>query len=158
MNTATADLCDTNDAAQVCLLAFRSYGGRHAMQGPVRTVRCSSHAGLVRDQVKLAGDGAVLVIDAGGRLDLAFLGERLAEMAMNNGWGGVLVHGAVRDTVQLAAMDFCVMALGAVPRRASLDRVGEVGIALQFGGAFFTPGGFVVADLDGVVVLPGGGT
>ena len=65
MKTATADLCDTNEAAQVCLLPFRSYGSRHTMQGPARTVRCSSDAGLVRDQVKLAGDGAVLVVDGG---------------------------------------------------------------------------------------------
>jgi len=127
------------------------------MQGPIRTVRCSSDAGLVREQVKLAGDGAVLVIDAGGRTDQAFLGERLADIAMRNGWSGVLVHGAVRDTAQLSAMDLCVMALSAVPRRASLANAGEVGVALQFGGVTFSPGSFVVTDRDGVVVLPSEG-
>ena len=85
---------------------------------------------------------------------MAVLGDRMARIGLDNGWAGLLVYGAVRDTELLAGMDLAVFALGRTPLRGTGNGGGELGLALQLGGASLQPGDYLVMDPDGVVVAP----
>jgi regulator of ribonuclease activity A len=154
--TGSADLCDADAAVQVIALPWRRYGGRPHLQGPLATLHCPGHIGLMREAVAQPGQGRVLLIDGGGALDCALFGDRMAERAIANGWAGVVVHGAVRDVAALATLPLAVMALGSCPRRGRLESIGQVNMPLHLAGVTVEPGRFVVADDDGVVVLPPG--
>lgn len=135
-----------------CDLQLRSFGGRTAFEGPVRTVRCHEDNQLVKNVVGTAGDGAVLVIDGGGSLHTALVGDQVAALAASNGWAGLIINGAVRDSDALSGIDIGLKALGTNPRRSSKTGVGSVDVAVTFGGAVFAPGARLWADLDGIVV------
>jgi regulator of ribonuclease activity A len=153
MTPATADLCDElGEAARVCPLPWRSFGGRSRFAGPVRTVWVDRDNALVRTMLSEPGGGAVLVVDGGGAADAALVGDQLAGLAVANGWAGIVVHGVVRDAAVLRGLDLGVMALGTFPRRGAREGAGERDVSLRFGGASFAPGDRVVVDEDGVVV------
>jgi len=149
----TADLSDAEgDRFLPCTAAWRSFGALTAFAGPVATVRCRDDNGLVRAAVSQPGGGRVLVVDGGGSLDTALVGDVLAGRALENGWAGLVVHGAVRDVVALAELPLGVLALGTNPRRGRPDGAGETGVPLTFGGVTVRPGRRLVADEDGVLV------
>ncbi len=152
----TSDLCDACGEARACALPLRSFGRRRSFAGSIRTIRCHEDIGLMRDVVAQPGTGQVLVIDGGGSMARALFGDVMAALALRNGWAGLVIHGAIRDSVEIDAMDVGVKALGTVPRRGERTGVGEVDIPVQFGGVTFTPGRRLVADDDGVIVLPEG--
>ena len=154
MELSTADLCDQNPQARVCAAPWQSYGGRRAFSGRVATVRAFEDAGLIRQKLETPGQGCVLVVDAGGSLQRAVLGERMAVLGAGNGWAGVLIHGAVRDTEALADLDFGVFALGRVPARGAGEGTGECDVALHIAGVEIRPGECIALDADGVVVAP----
>ena len=77
-------------------------------------------------------------------------------LAARNGWAGVVVNGAIRDRVEIDEMEIGVKALGTVPRRAIIGGRGEMDVPIHFGGITFTPGARLVADEDGIIVLPPG--
>ncbi len=156
MTLKTSDLCDACDGARASALAWRGYGRRRAFAGTIRTIRCHEDIGLMRAMVGQAGHGQVLVIDGGGSLARALFGDVMAEVAMRNGWAGLVIHGAIRDSVEIDAMDIGVKALGTVPRRGERTGAGEADVPVTFGGVTFTPGHRLVADDDGVIVLPAG--
>src|SRR5215218_6129111 len=134
----TADLCDEfADELEVCMAQFRTFGGRRSFSGEIQTVSTFEDVGLVRQCVEQPGRGRVLVVDGGGSTRVALLGDRLSARAIENGWAGVLVFGAVRDTEMLATMDLGVMALGAVPARGSFNGTGAIGSSFQAGGVEF---------------------
>ena len=106
MNHLTADLIDAHgDKLQSCELQFRQYGGRRIFHGPVRTIKTLEDNALVKQLLSGPGHGAVLVIDGGGSLRTALLGDMIAGAAQKNGWAGVILHGAVRDTLALARLE-----------------------------------------------------
>jgi regulator of ribonuclease activity A len=149
----TADLCDEfADELEVCLAQFRTYGGRKSFSGEIQTVSTFEDVGLVRQCIEQPGLGRVLVVDGGRSTRVALLGDRLSAKAIENGWAGVLIFGAVRDTEMLATLDLGVMALGVVPARGSFNATGAIGTSFQAGGVRFAPGRFVYCDTDGVVV------
>lgn len=152
----TAQLCDDDASAQVVCLPWRHFGGRRQMQGPVATLSCDGHFGLVRDTLAQPGKGRVLVVDGAGSLAFALMGDRMAQRAVANGWEGVVVNGAVRDAATLATLPLTVIALGTCPRRGGVESVGQAGVLLRLAGVQVSPGCFLVADDDGVVVLPPG--
>jgi regulator of ribonuclease activity A len=154
----TTDLCDARDDVQACAVLFQSYGLRRNFTGPMRTLRCFEDIGLMRDTVSQAGHGQVLVIDGGGSIARALFGDVMAEVASRNGWAGLVIHGVVRDADELNAIAIGVKALGTVPQRGSRTGAGERDVPLHFGGITFTPGDHLVADADGVIVLPTGTT
>lgn len=152
---ATADLVDEHgDAVHSCDLQLRSYGGRARFSGPVRTVRCREDNALVKSVLAGPGAGAVLVVDGGGSLHTALVGDLIAGSAVRNGWAGIVVHGAVRDTAAIAGLDLGVKALGSNPRRSAKTGSGEPDVPVAFGGVVFRPGDQLWADEDGVLVLP----
>lgn len=151
---SVADLCDEFETtAQVCELQWRDYGGRAAFSGRVRTVRCHEDNSLVKATLATPGEGCVLVVDGGGSLHRALVGDMLAADAVKNGWAGVVVNGAVRDTPVLATLDLGVKALGSNPMRSVKRGEGTVDVPVAFGGIIFTPGDQLHADPDGVILL-----
>ncbi|MET0781489.1 MAG: ribonuclease E activity regulator RraA [Microbacterium sp.] len=153
MTIATADLYDERgDALDSLALQLQDLGGATAFHGPIRTVRCARDNALVKAVLATPGGGAVLVIDGGGSLESALIGDLIAASAVENGWAGVIVHGAIRDRDAIRMLPLGVKALGSNPRKSAKDGVGEVDVEVVIAGVRFAPGRRVWADADGVLV------
>jgi len=153
MTIATADLYDERgEELQSLPLPLQHIGGRAAFSGPVRTVRCFEDNALLKSILSTPGDGAVLVVDGGGSLGRALVGDIIGGLAVANGWSGVVVHGAIRDRVALGELDLGVLALGSNPRGGAKSGAGEADVVVSFGGVDFRPGAMLWADEDGVLV------
>ncbi|MFD9327717.1 ribonuclease E activity regulator RraA [Streptomyces sp. NPDC060065] len=151
----TADLVDEHGTAlRVCDLQFRQYGARRSFAGPVRTVACHEDNGLLRDVLRTSGNGHVLVVDGAASLRTALVGDLIATSAQDNGWAGLILHGAVRDSATLASLHLGIKALGTIPRKSSKDAIGSVDVPVHFGNITFHPGDLLHADDDGIVLLP----
>ncbi|MQA62235.1 MAG: ribonuclease E activity regulator RraA [Actinophytocola sp.] len=151
----TADLVDEHgDALRVCDTQFRQFGKHLAFAGVVRTVACFEDNGLVKQLCNSAGDGCVLVVDGEGSLHTALAGDLIAAAAIENGWAGLVINGAVRDSAALATLELGVKALGTNPRKSAKLSAGSVDVPVSFGGVTFQPGDILHADDDGVVLLP----
>ncbi len=161
MNFATADLCDQHEhlfregRLRVVEPIFRSFGGRPAMRGPIATLKLYEDNSFVRRALETAGDGRVLVIDGGGSLRRAIVGDQLAALAVRNGWQGILAWGCIRDAQAIAKMDLAVFALATHPRKTDKKNVGEADVPVSFGGVTFHPGNWLYADEDGILVADG---
>jgi regulator of ribonuclease activity A len=150
---ATADLMDEYGAELTsCETQFRSYGAQERFCGPVRTVRCLEDNALLKSVLATPGEGRVLVIDGGGSLRTALMGDMIAGSAVANGWAGVVINGAVRDVVALRDLNLGVKALGSNPRKSAKAGVGESEVPVEFGEAEFTPGAWLYSDEDGIVL------
>jgi regulator of ribonuclease activity A len=95
----------------------------------------------------------VLVIDGAGSLHTALVGDVIAQLAHDNGWAGLVVHGAVRDAAALRDIDIGIKALGTNPRKSSKTGAGERDVAVSLGGVTFVPGDLAYSDEDGIVVV-----
>ncbi len=154
----TADLVDSYGAAlRVCDTQFGQYGAHRSFSGRVRTVSCHQDNGLVKELLNAQGDGCVLVVDGGGSLHTALTGDLIAGAAVHNGWAGLVLNGAVRDSAVLAGLPLGIKALGTNPRKSAKDGAGSVDVPVSFGGVTFEPGDSLHADDDGVVLLPARG-
>ena len=150
---ATADLCDEHsDQLSIVTPMFTAYGGRIAFCGQIRTLKVFEDNALVRQTLSTPGKGNVLVVDGGGSLRCALVGDQLALLARQNNWSGVIVYGCVRDSVAMQAMDVGIRALNTHPLRSLRKGIGEGDIVVAFGGVKFTPGQWLYADADGIVV------
>lgn len=153
MEFATADLYDDfGDELESCSAQFRSYGARPRFWGRITTVRCFQDNALVKRVLSTAGDARVLVVDGGGSLDTALMGDLIAGSAVAQGWAGVVINGAVRDVAALAGLDLGIKALGSNPRKSAKTGAGERDVPVEFGGVTFRPGAFLYSDEDGIVV------
>ena len=149
----TSDLFDEHPGAASCETQFRQFGGVRSFSGRIATVRCLEDNVLLRGQVSKPGDGRGRVVDGGGSFGCALLGDNIAELAVSNGWAGIVVNGCVRDVLALAELPIGIKALGSNPRPSGKAGAGEVDVSVTFGGAEFTPGAVLQADDDGVIVL-----
>lgn len=153
MPVVTADLYDElGESIQSVPIQFTRYGAHAAFDGPVRTVRCFEDNALLKATVSVPGDGAVLVVDGGGSLERALMGDMIAETAVRNGWAGVVINGAIRDAVAIGALEIGVKALGTNPRKSTKTGDGEVDVTLEFGGVTFRVGARLYSDEDGILV------
>ena len=151
----TSDLFDEHAAAaQTCETQFRSFGGVASFSGPIATVRCLEDNVLVKQRASEPGEGRVLVVDGGGSLRCALVGDNGAGAALANGWAGLVLNCCVRDTAALAKLGLGILAIGTNPRPSGKTGAGEVDVSVTFGGCTFTPGALLHADGDGIVVLP----
>jgi regulator of ribonuclease activity A len=151
--TSTADLLDEHPDAAVCDLPLRGFGGAASFEGAIATVRCLEDNVLVRQRVGEPGDGRVLVVDGGGSLRVALVGDNIASIALANGWAGLVLNACVRDSAVLRTLQIGIKALGTHPKPSAKTGDGEVDVPVTFGGVTFTPGARVVCDDDGVVVI-----
>ena len=153
MDRLTADLMDERgDELASCDVQLRDFGGRTRFSGRVRTVRCLEDNVLLRTMLSTPGSGQVLVVDGGGSMRTALMGDNIARSAVDHGWAGVVINGCVRDTAELARLPIGIRALGSNPRRSAKAGSGEVDTPVTFGGATFVPGAELYADEDGIVV------
>lgn len=155
---ATADVCDLyaerpEFGLQVALPGLFSLGASSWMNGPAATLTCREDNSLLRELVQQPGQGRVLVVDGHASTKRSLFGDIQATRAMQNNWAGLLVNGYVRDRLALARLPFPVFALGTVPLRPLKQRTGEVGGTLQFLNLTISPGMWIYADHDGVIVL-----
>ena len=150
---STADLYDERgEELQSVSLQFQNIGGMSGFSGPVRTVKCFQDNALLKQVLSTPGDGAVLVIDGEGSLQTALVGDIIAGLAVDNGWAGLIVNGAIRDRVAIGTLPFGVKALGSNPAKSTKTGAGEVDVEVVIDGVTFTPGATVWCDDDGILV------
>ncbi len=160
MEYQTADLCDKHEervrSGELHVLEpmLNSYGGREAFHGRIATLKLFEDNSLVRKMLESPGEGRVLVIDGGGSLRCALVGDQLAALGVKNGWAGLVVYGCIRDSRAIGEMDIGVLALDTHPLKSIKKNVGEADIPVSFAGASFVPGYYLYADEDGVLVSP----
>ena len=152
MTISTPDLTDTAPDAAVIELQFRNFGAHAQFSGQVVTIKCHEDNSLVKQCVSEPGEGRVIVVDGGGSLRRALLGDMLAEEAARNGWAGLVINGAVRDVDEIAATALGVKALGATPLKTEKRGEGQRDSVLQMGGARIAPGDYLYADNNGVII------
>ena len=153
IHLSTPDLCDQySDWVSVVEPVFINYGGRQKFGGQIITIKCFEDNSRIKEMVALAGHGRVIVVDGGGSLRCAYLGDGLAAQAVENGWGGLIIYGCIRDVDEIRAMDIGVQALASHPRKTNRKGAGDVGINVTLGGTTFRPGAYVYADNNGVIV------
>ena len=156
MTATTTDLSDAHPEAQVCDPVFGVHlGGRPSFSGPITTLKVFEDNSLVREIVQTPGEGRVLVVDGGGSLRCGLFGGNLAVAAARNGWSGVVINGCARDADEIDAEQIGVRALALHPRRSERGlHSGQAGIPVHFAGVLFREGEWLLADRDGVLVLP----
>jgi|TARA_B110000967_G_scaffold62259_1_gene64003 regulator of ribonuclease activity A len=150
---STPDLCDQYpDLIQVVEPMFSNYGGRERFGGEIVTVKCFEDNSVVKQLVATEGQGRVIVVDGGGSMRRACLGDLLAEKASVNGWAGLIIYGCIRDVDEIMATDIGVQALGTHPMKTEKKGIGETQIPVTFGGVTFNPGHYIYADNNGIVI------
>lgn len=155
MHHATTDLSDEfGEKLQACQPLFRDFGVATRFCGPIATIKCFEDNSLVREAVGEAGNGRVLVVDAGGSMRRAVLGDLLAQKAVDNGWTGFVIYGCIRDSAAIARMAIGVKALGTHPVKTDKRGEGQRDVVIRFADATFAPGAWVYADEDGILVAP----
>lgn len=162
---ATADLVDRyGDALKSIPVQFRSFGRKRRFAGPAVTLKCFEDNALLKSMLSdfrlepemrpELVEGPVLVVDGGGSLRSALVGDVIAGIAVERGWAGLVVYGCVRDSVALDALDLGIKALGTNPRKSGKTGAGTAGEPVEIGGVWIRPGQLIVSDEDGIVVLP----
>lgn len=153
MNFSTPDLCDEySQHLQVLEPVFTEFGGTNKFSGEIVTIKCFEDNSLVKNTLATAGDGKVLVVDGGGSLRCALLGDLLGAMAVKNGWQGVLINGCVRDVEILKSMGLGVRALKSHPIRSEKRNEGQLNPTVKFAGVSFKPGQYLYADENGIII------
>lgn len=109
---------------------------------------------LVHKAIDMAGPGDVIVVDAGGDLTNAIIGEIMARLAEKRRVAGFVIDGAIRDSDAIATMSLPVFAAGVTHRGPYKDGPGEINTGAVIGGQFVAPGDIVVGDADGVLAIP----
>lgn len=135
--------------------ALRPMHSGARMAGPAFTVRVPPGDNLlVYKAFAAAQPGDVVVVDAGGVLEQAIVGEIMTLWAASRGLAGVVVHGAVRDVAILREADFPVYAAGSTHRGPYKNGPGELNVPVSLDGMVVEPGDLLVGDADGVVAVP----
>lgn len=153
MTIKTTDICDEHsDSLRVMAPIFLDYGAVRAFGGPVSTVKVFEDNSLVRSALEESGEGRVLVVDGGGSLRCALLGDNLAELGRRNNWAGIVVYGCIRDSADIAEIDIGVKALNTNPLKSVKKGIGERDVPVSFAGVTVRPGDHLYADEDGVIL------
>lgn len=125
------------------------------MSGPAVTVKTRPGDNLmVHKALQLTRPGDVLVVDGGGDLSHALVGEIMLGDAIRQGLAGVVIYGAIRDAAQVAAMSLPVFAAGVTHRGPYKDGPGEINVPIALEGMVIEPGDLMIGDCDGVLCIP----
>ena len=153
MDIVTADLYDQYaDRVQVAIPLFRDFGGKKRFCGPVTTLKVYEDNSLVRDTLEQDGNGHVLVVDGGGSLRCALVGDNLARLGKDNHWEGIIISGCIRDSAVIATIDIGVKALATNPTKSVKKGEGEKDVPVEMAGMVIRPNDFIYADEDGILV------
>ncbi|MEM8561907.1 MAG: ribonuclease E activity regulator RraA [Pseudomonadota bacterium] len=148
----TPDISDAHPEAMAIELQFKNFGKHERFAGQAVTIKCHEDNSLVKQCVGEAGEGRVIVVDGGGSLRRALLGDMLAEQAAQNGWSGLIINGAVRDVDEIATMQLGVKALGSCVIKTQKLGAGQRDVPIAFGGVTVQPEDYIYADNNGVLV------
>ncbi len=152
-NYLLPDLCDAYpEQIKVVTPLFKSYGGKQHYHGEIVTIKCHEDNSLVAAQVDQNGTGKVLVVDGGGSLRCGLLGDNLAAKAVKNGWQGIVVYGCIRDVDEIGGMELGVHALETHPMKSVKRGTGLLNETVSFGSVEFSPGAYLYADNNGLLV------
>ena len=154
---STPDLCDQfADKPELNLRVldsiFSNYGANPQFHGEIVTIKCFEDNSVVKKLVDEPGEGRVIVMDGGGSLRRAILGDMLAANAANNGWAGLLINGCIRDCEEIGAINLGVKALNTHPMKTEKRGLGDLNVPVSFAGQTMLPGEWLYADNNGVVV------
>jgi RraA family protein len=131
------------------------HGNFGRIAGPAVTVQVPPGDFLmIPEAMSKARPGDVLVIDAGGETKRAVWGEYFSTWARGLGLAGLIVDGATRDVTDIEPLGFPVFARAATSRKPTMQGPGEVNVPVSCGGVCVVPGDIVVADREGVIVVP----
>ncbi|MFT4833372.1 MAG: regulator of ribonuclease activity A [Marinoscillum sp.] len=149
---SSADLWDQHGAHLHCVdPIFQSFGLKDSFHGAITTLKLYEDNSMVREELAKNGKGKVLVIDGGGSLRCALVGDQLAQLAMDNQWEGLLVFGCIRDAALINKMDIGIRAINTCPVKSIKKNQGEKDIIVKFAATTFTPGHYLYADADGIL-------
>lgn len=127
------------------------------MAGPALTVRCRPGDNLlVHKALSLAEPGDVIVVDAGGDLTNAIIGEIMAAYAVTRGVAGIVINGSIRDAGTLRKSSLPVYAAGVTHRGPYKDGPGVINGTVALDGMTIEPGDLVLGDEDGLLCVPYG--
>lgn len=155
MTFQTTDICDEfAESVSICEPMFASYGAVSGFHGPIATVRVHEDNVLVRLALEDLPEGTVLVVDGGGSKRCALLGDKLASIAATRNLAGIIVNGCIRDSREISGINVGVLALTTHPLKSRKNGEGERDVPVEFGGVIWTPGEYLYADEDRVVLAP----
>lgn len=153
MEFQTADLCDENmDTIRVADPLFRSFGEKKCFGGRIHTVKVHEDNVFVKEILATQGNGKVLVVDGGGSLRCALVGDIIAQSAADNGWAGIIVYGCIRDSGVIESIDIGIKALATHPLKSIKHGRGDKQLPVTFAGVTFSPDEYVYADSDGIIL------
>ena len=154
MELKTTDLCDAHsDKVSVAdAIGFKDFGGTKYFWGKIHTIKCFEDNSLVRKALEQNGEGKVLIVDGGGSMRCALLGDMLADLAIKNKWTGIIVYGCIRDSEAISKLPLGVKALNTIPLKSNKRNEGQDNITVRFAGVDFIPSRFVYCDCDGIIV------
>lgn len=125
------------------------------LAGPALTVKCRPGDNLmVHYALDIAQAGDVIVVDAGGDLTNAIIGELMVAYALKKRLGGMVINGAIRDAASIAAGNFPLFAAGITHRGPYKDGPGEINVSIAINGMVIEPGDMIVGDDDGLLCIP----
>jgi regulator of RNase E activity RraA len=125
------------------------------MAGPALTVKTRPGDNLmVHKALDLAQPGDIVVVDAGGDCTNSIIGELMVAHAIFRRIGGIVIHGAIRDSAAIAQGNFPVYAVGVTHRGPYRDGPGEINVSVALDGMVIEPGDLVLGDADGLVCVP----
>jgi len=152
----TPSTCDISDKlhphVQYLEPVYKSYGLKKSFSGRIVTVKCFEDNSLVEKALNTHGKGSVLVIDAGGSMKCAMLGDKRASDAIRNDWEGIIIYGLIRDSVAINLMPIGIRALGVCPLKSVKKGIGKRNLNVSFSTVKFIPNEYIYADEDGVIV------
>jgi regulator of RNase E activity RraA len=125
------------------------------MSGRAVTVKTRPGDNLVvHKALDVAEPGDIVIVDAGGDLTNALIGELMVAHAVARKLGGIVIHGAIRDSHKLCRGSFPVFALGVTHRGPYKDGPGEVNTPIAINGMVIHPGDLILGDADGLISIP----
>jgi len=104
--------------------------------------------------IDIAEPGDVIVVDAGGDLSNALIGEMMVAYAIKRGVAGIVINGAIRDAASIGAEDFPMFAAGITHRGPYKDGPGEINVPISIDGMVVEPGDLIIGDDDGLLCIP----
>jgi regulator of ribonuclease activity A len=153
MTFKTADLCDDHEGKiSVVEPLFGDFGGNISFSGKIFTIKCFEDNSLVGEALKTPGEGRVLVVDGGGSIRKALVGDLLAQAGADNNWSGIVVNGCIRDSRIISKISIGCKALATFPMKTDKKGVGEQNLIVHFADVDFIPDHYLYADEDGIIV------
>ncbi|MFW6097756.1 MAG: ribonuclease E activity regulator RraA [Chloroflexota bacterium] len=155
MTFTTAGLADRFDSeVEAAEPILPSFGGLTRFYGAIITLDIYEDSGLIQEILREPGEGKVLVVDGGGSVQRALVGQELAQLGKDNGWQGMIIYGCVRHAARLAEIAIGIRALASSPLPPSEHGRGSGHKPVHFAGITFREGQYVYVDEDGILIAP----